>query len=80
VQTQDEVGWGAALEGCLSQYWREEQDQFWKAIKTHKSSSWWTMALLTFLMQAAWDMWHHCNKALHELDKNHQAILEEDVN
>jgi len=28
----------------------------------------------------AWDMWNHCNKALHEEEINKQAILEDKVN
>jgi len=80
AQLQDTIGWGAVLEGCISRSWREEQDQFWKAIKSRKSSWRWTTALLTRLMLTAWDMWQHCNKALHESDINCQAILEEEVN
>jgi len=80
AQLQDTIGWGAVLEGCISRSWQEEQDQFWKAIKSRKSSWRWTTALLTRLMLTAWDMWQHCNKALHESDINRQAILEEEVN
>ncbi len=38
------------------------------------------MALLTHLLMTAWDMWNHCNKALHEEEANKQAILEVQVN
>jgi len=31
-------------------------------------------------MMAAWDMWHHHNKALHEEEVNKQSILEDAVN
>ena len=78
--SQDSIGWGLALEGCLAQKWREEQDTFWKAFKSRKSSRRWTTALLKRLMMTAWDMWNHRNKALHEEEANKQAILEDAVN
>jgi len=31
-------------------------------------------------MMTAWDMWQHCNKALHESEVNQQEIVEEDIN
>jgi len=78
--TQDNISWGLALEGCIAKRWQEEQDMFWKAIKSRKSSQRWTMALLNQLMMMAWDMWNHRNKALHEEKANKQAILEDAVN
>jgi len=77
---QAQLGWRIALEGCLVQWWHEEQDIFWKTIKSRKSSKWWTVALITQLVTTAWDMWQHHNKALHELDLNKQDILEDAIN
>jgi len=50
---QDNIGWGLALEGCLAMRWWEEQDIFWKAIKSRKSSWRWTIELLKRLMMTA---------------------------
>jgi len=75
--TQDNISWGLAQEGCIAKRWQEEQDMFWKAIKSRKSSQRWTTALLNQLMMMAWDMWNHRNKALHEEKANKQAILED---
>jgi len=80
VILQDQIGWGVALEGCLVWQWREEQDNYWKAFKSWKSSWRWTMALLTQLMMTAWDMWQHHNKVLHEMEKNKQEIVEANIN
>jgi len=80
VCKQDKIGWGLVLEGCLVRRWQEEQDIFWKAIKSRKSSQHWTTALLTWLMTMAWDMWQHWNKALHELEVNRQEIVEANIN
>jgi len=79
-QIQDRIGWGLALEGCIALRWREEQEAFWKAFKSRKSSRRWTIALLTRLRTTAWDMWHHRNKALHDEEANKQVILEDAVN
>jgi len=77
---QEAIGWGLALEGCLAARWREEQDQYWKAFKSRKSSKRWTTALIKRLMMTAWDMWHHRNEALHKSKTNQQEIIEASVN
>jgi len=77
---QASIGWGLALEGCIAVWWREEQDNFWKACKSRKSSKHWTMALITWLMMTTWDMWQHWNKALHESEVNWQEIIEDTIN
>jgi len=77
---QDSIGWGIALEGCISTRWREEQDQYLKVFKSRKSSKRWTTALIKRLMTTAWDMWHHRNEALHNSEVNQQEILEADIN
>jgi len=77
---QVSIGWGLALEGCVVGRWREEQDNFWKACKSRKSSKCWTMTLITKLMTTAWDMWQHWNKALHESEVNWQEIIKDAIN
>jgi len=77
---QDKIGWGMALEGCVASHWHLEQDKFWKACKSRRSSKHWTTALLTRLMTMVWDMWQHRNKALHESEENKQAIVEDGIN
>jgi len=37
-QLQDSIGWGLALEGCIVKEWQEEQELYWKAFKSCKSS------------------------------------------
>jgi len=77
---QDDIGWGVVMEGCLSVRWREEQDIYWKAIKSRKSSKRWTTALIKRLMLTAWDMWNQRNEALHDSERNKQEIVEGDIN
>jgi len=77
---QDSIGWGLVFEGCLVTRWREEQELYLKAFKLWKSSKRWAIALLTRLMATAWDMWQHCNEALHNLETNKREIIEDDIN
>jgi len=44
--SQDNIRWGVVMEGCLSIWWKEEQDIYMKAFKSRKSSKQWTMALI----------------------------------
>jgi len=71
---------GVALKGCLVRWWHKEQERYWKAVKSWKSSRRWTIAVLTKLITTAWDMWQHCNKALHKSEVNQQDIVEADIN
>jgi len=77
---QDSIGWGIALERCITMHWWEEQDLFWKAFKSRKSSKRWTTALITCLITTAWGMWQHQNEALHESEVNQQEILGDAIN
>jgi len=43
---QCNLGWQTFLEGGLSGLWQQEQDNFWKRVKTHKSSKQWTLELI----------------------------------
>jgi len=69
-----------ALEGCVSLQWQEEQDRFWKAFKSRKSSKQWTTELIKCLIMTVWDMWQHRNEALHESEQNKQEIVEDNIN
>jgi len=77
---QEAIGWGLAFEGCLAMRWCEGQENYLKAFKSRRSSKRWTTALITRLMNTAWDMWQHRNEALHQEERNQQAILDYDIN
>jgi len=64
----------------VSKKWREQQERYWKAYKSHKSSKQWMMELLKKLMGIAWNMWQHRNKALHKEPDNCTLIVEAEVN
>jgi len=53
---------------------------YWKAARTRKSCQRWTTKLIKKLLGIAWDMWQHCNEALHEDPENRPQILETEVN
>jgi len=56
---QCDLGWHTFLEGGLSGLWRQEQDDFWKRVKTRKSSKYWTSELIKKLWGVSWDLWTH---------------------
>jgi len=56
VKEQDVVGCDLALEGCISKKWRQQQEHYWKAYKSRKSSRRWMTELLKKLMGIVWDM------------------------
>jgi len=58
----------------------EEQDIYWKAFKSQKSSKRWTIALIKHLITTAWDIWQHQNEVLHKSEQNQQDIVEHDIN
>jgi len=70
------LGWNNMLEGVISQKWQEEQMCYWKTHKSWKLSKQWMTELLKRLIMTVWDMWQHCNKALHKDTNNQQGILE----
>jgi len=44
------------------------------------SSRRWTTALICWLADTAWDMWHHQNKVLHKSSHNKENLLEANIN
>jgi len=77
---QDSIGWGIAFEGCITIWWREEQEQYLKVFQLCKSSKCWMTELLKRLTATAWDMWQHQNKALHNSETSKCKIIEDDIN
>jgi len=61
------LGWHNMLQGEeLSRKWQEEQTWYWKTHKSRKMCKRWMTKLIKRLIMTAWNMWQHCNKALHE--------------
>jgi len=80
AKEQDLLGWDLALEGVISKKWRFQQHTHWKTYRSRKSSKWWMTELLKRLMNTAWDMWQHRNRALHDKPDNRALILEQEIN
>ncbi len=72
---QTTIGWDRLLDGWLSQYWRNQQEQSWSHVRSRKSSKRWTSALIQKLWDISWDMWDHRNKELHSGGMEQQQIL-----
>jgi len=72
---QTKIGWDRLLDGWLSQYWRNQQEQRWSQVQSRKSSKRWTSALIQKLWDISWDMWEHRNNELHSGGVEQQQIL-----
>ena len=69
LQAQSAVGWGRFFEGWVVLQWTEQQHQYYKVIRSHRTGRRWTIAILQKLWNTAWDMWEqweHQNGILHE--------------
>jgi len=80
AQKQLKIGWDAALDSWLSLDWHATQEPYWLQWLRCKSSKWWTAELIKKLWNIAWDMWDHCNKALHNSTNPHDDIIESKIN
>jgi len=77
---QCSLGWNTFLEGELLGLWRQEQDNFWKRIKTQKSSKQWMLELIKKLWAVSWDFCSHQNMELHLSAEACLLIIEADTN
>jgi hypothetical protein len=86
IQDQERIGWGLMLEGCLSQYWKAGQDEYYTWLERRNTGRRWAELLIVKLLDVAWDMWDHRNHVQHAPDNPRkqkaisaldQAVLEE---
>jgi len=66
LQAQSAVGWGKFFEGWVVSQWTEQQNRYYKIIRSHRTGRCWTIAILQKLWNIAWDMWEHRNSILHK--------------
>jgi len=64
----------------LSEFWCQEQDEFWKWIKSRKLSKRWALEVIKKLWEVSWDLWTHQNMELHLSAEARELILKADVN
>lgn len=73
---QDEIGWRGALDGFLSNKWREAQHQYLHSIKSRRKSLYWMSRVQRLIWELVFAMWNHRNNHLHgDNDKLHQVEL-----
>jgi len=77
---QEKIGWSGLLDGKVACSWGTQQGQVWLVSQSCKSSKKWTMELIKKLLNVAWDIWEHCNGALHNSPDAQQHIMESLVN
>jgi len=66
---QDSIGWHGVIEGCLSTYWMDTQQQYFASIKKRRSSLRWITQLIVKLWDVAWDLWEYRNDVEHKNDR-----------
>jgi hypothetical protein len=70
---QSVIGWNGILEGCLSQVWVDEQDQFYSNNNIQKSGLGWAQLVIKRLWKIAWSLWENRNLKEHEQDTYREA-------
>jgi len=79
-QKQARIGWNGLLDGWLSLDWRSQQEAYWAQWRRQKSSKQWTVKLIKKLWNISWDLWDHCNEALHHSQNARDDILDSRIN
>ena len=76
VEDQAGIGWSAFIEGRLSTYWAETQQQYFTAINSKKTGHRWVSALIKKLFEVAWDQWEHRCGVVHNQEATaHQLCI-----
>jgi hypothetical protein len=76
LDLQDTIGARQFFEGWVHLEWESLQAQYYKEIKSRRSSKRWTIALITKLWDIAWDLWDFRNAVFHH---QHNLSLQEDT-
>jgi hypothetical protein len=72
---QSELGWRHMLEGRPHKMWREIQAKHCEELGIRQSSRRWVSALITKMLEIAWDLWEHRNGILHDKEKGYAAQM-----
>ncbi len=60
------IGWNLFLEQWIAIEWEMIQQAYYNLIKSWRMGKRWLISIIKKLCQAAWDLWDHRNKVLHE--------------
>jgi len=80
LEAQAQIEQEYLINGWLSSQQCSMQEQYWAQIRLQKSSKCWLTEILKRLWNASWDLWDHCNEALHNMEVNWHTILEIGIN
>jgi hypothetical protein len=58
---QNDIGWGAAMEGRWSQAWVDIQERHFLRIRKRRSGKRWLTAIIRRMWDISWDLWDHRN-------------------
>jgi hypothetical protein len=72
---QDSIGPRQFFEGWLHSEWELLQEKYYKEINSHRSAKRWTIAVIMWMWEIAWDIWEYRNEVLH--NKNNHSTTED---
>jgi hypothetical protein len=75
---QQELGWRQFFEGRPHKVWRQIQAQHCEQAGIRQSGKQWVSALITKLLEIAWDLWEHRNGILHDKSLGYEAQVTEE--
>jgi hypothetical protein len=70
---QSEAGWRHMFEGRPHKIWKEIQTTHYVNAGIRQSSRRWVTALITKMLEIAWDLWEHRNSILHDKEEGFAA-------
>jgi len=74
---QEYIGWNCLMDGWVAKAWGWQQGNIWALGRSQKSNMHWKIELIKKLWNVVWDMWEHCNSALHILPHAQQKNIVE---
>jgi hypothetical protein len=68
IHYQNNIGWNGFIEGIISDYWQNQQEEYYQHIQSKKSGLQWEIKIIRKLWIIAWEIWQHRNTKEHDND------------
>ena len=77
---QSFIGWSAFIEGRVSTFWADTQQQFFLSLRRQNTGHRWVASLIKKLLEVAWDQWEHRCGSVHRQEATaHQLRINNTV-
>jgi hypothetical protein len=74
IDQQTKIGWRNLMEGFPAKRWAKQQEEYFRKIKSKRSSRRWITALVQKLAETTWHMWDHRNSVNNEKETATMSI------